>query len=399
MPPSKLKFIDEAQIDGKTILLRADFDVSLHPDFSIANDYRITHNLPTIEYLLKHKNKLICVAKLGRPKGRDKEHSLKVVAKRLQEYLKNYKVKLVEDFTKDDTLIKNQKEDEILILENIRFYPEEKNNDKAFAKKLASLADVYVNDAFSMCHRVEASIVGVPAFIPGFGGLLLKKEIEMISKAIHNPKKPVVSIMGGAKISTKIPILKKLTELSDYILVGGALANVFLLAEGFKIGKSLYEKDQVEAVKKLLSFAKRKRTKIMIPTDAICKENGPQSRKVTNLNVESINGTCYIMDIGEETRAEYGWIIDKAKTIIWNGPMGYIEDTVAREGTDFIYYCITSNKNSVSIVGGGDTLAAISKKEYINKITHVSTGGGAMIEYIEKGTLPGFEALKHTVKL
>ncbi len=388
----KIKYIDEVDIHGMTVLLRADFDVSLHPDFTIANDVRIQQNLPTIKHLLKYKNKIICVAKLGRPKERDKEHSLKVVVSRLQEYLKDYKVRLVDDFTKDDSLIKNQKDDEILVLENIRFYPEEKKDDKVFAKKLASLAQVYVNDAFSMCHRKESSVVGVPTFIPGYGGLLLKKEITMINKAIDHPKKPVVSIIGGVKISTKIPVLKRLVDISDYVLVGGALANVFLVAEGYKIGKSFTEKSQTDTVKKLLSYAKRKNTKMMIPTDVICKEN---VKKYSEQSVEDIGSEAYIIDIGPETRTAYGWIIDKANTIIWNGPMGYIESNKGREGTDFIYYGISGNRHAVSIVGGGDTLAAISKKEYINQITHVSTGGGAMIEYIERGTLPGIEALKH----
>lgn len=393
MPLPKIKYIDQVDIKGKTILLRADFDVSLHPDFTIANDLRIQQNLPTINYLLKNKNKLICVAKLGRPLKRDKEHSLKVVADRLQEYLKGYKVVLVNDFLTDDSLIKNQKENEVLLLENIRFYPEEKENSKPFAHKLAALAEVYVNDAFSMCHRTEASTVGITQFLPSYGGLLLKREITHIHEATDHPKKPVVSIIGGAKISTKVPVLKKLIDISDYILMGGALANVFLLAEGFKIGKSVCEKDQVDTVKRLLVHAKRKNTKLMIPTDVICKLL--TTKRYAEKSIDDLNSDCYIIDIGPQTRTEYGWVIDRAKTIIWNGPMGYIESAKGREGTNFVYYCVAGNTKAVSLVGGGDTLAAISKKEYIDQITWVSTGGGAMIEYIEKGTLPGIDALKH----
>lgn len=389
----KIKYIDEVNITGKTVLLRADFDVSLHPDFSIANDLRIKQNLPTIKYLLKNNNKLICIAKLGRPKTRDKEHSLKVVVNRLQEYLPDYKVKLVADFLKDDSMIKHQQEKEVLVLENIRFYPEEKENKKSFAHKLASLADIYVNDAFSMCHRKEASVVTVPTFLPAYGGLLLKREITMIGKAIDHPKKPVVSLIGGVKISTKIPVLKRLVDISDYVLVGGALANIFLIAEGHKVGKSFTENGQVDTVKRLISYAKKMGTKIMIPTDVVCKQL--RGKRYLEKSVNDINSDCYIVDIGPETRTAYGWVIDKAKTIIWNGPMGYIESSKGREGTDFIYYTIASNNHATSIVGGGDTVAAISKKEYIDKITWVSTGGGAMVEYIEKGNLPGIDALRH----
>ena len=390
----RIKYIDDVNITGKTVLLRADFDVSLHPDFTIANDLRIQQNLPTINYLLKHKNKLICIAKLGRPQKRDKEHSLKVVATRLEEYLKGYKVVLVDDFTKDDSAIKNQKDNEVILLENIRFYPEEKANDKAFAKKLAALGEVYVEDAFSMCHRKEATIVTLPTLLPAYGGLLLKREITHLHQGIDHPKKPMISIIGGAKISTKVPVLRRLIDISDYVLVGGALANVFLLAEGYKIGKSFSEKDQVPTVKRLLSHAKKTNTKIMYPKDVVFKHfNG---RKYEEKSINDITSDYYIVDIGPQTRTEYGFIIDRAKTIIWNGPMGQVEIPQAREGTDFIYYCVADNRDAVSIVGGGDTLAAISKKEYIDKITWVSTGGGAMIEYIEKGSLPGIDALKHS---
>ncbi|MEO6509141.1 MAG: phosphoglycerate kinase [Patescibacteria group bacterium] len=388
----KITFIDEVTITGKTVLLRADFDVSLHPDFTIADDLRIKQNLPTIKYILKNKNKLICIAKLGRPKKRDKDHSLKVVAERLHEYLQDYKVILVDDFLTDDSLIKNQKDNEIILLENIRFYPEEKENSKPFGHKLAALADIYVNDAFSMCHRKETSITMVPTMLPSYGGLLLKREITNIHKAVDHPKKPVVSIIGGAKISTKVPVLHKLITISDYILVGGALANVFLVAEGYKIGKSLCEMDQVDTVKRLISYAKRNNTKLMIPTDVITKQTN--GKKYEEKNREDLNSESYIVDIGTRTRTEYGYIIDRARTIIWNGPMGQIEIPEGREGTDFVYYTVAGNEKAVSIVGGGDTLAAISKKEYIDQITWVSTGGGAMVEYIEKGSLPGIDALK-----
>ena len=415
MPQSNITFIDEINPRGKKILLRCDFDVSLNPNFTIADDARIRNNLPTITYLLKNKNKLICVAKLDRPKGRDAKLSLKVVVNRLHQYIPGYKVKLVDDFLhppvilgnrakRDDsridsgqarmTIFQAQSDKEILVLENIRFYPEEKKNDTVFSKKLAALADVYVNDAFAMSHRNEASIVGVPRFLPSYGGLLLKKEIEMISKAIQDPKKPIVAIIGGAKIETKIKFIKRLTEIADYVLIGGGLANTFLCAQGLGIGKSYCQLEFVNMAKELLKIASQGNTSIIIPSDVVIgdPENSENGGKVVKNN--QIPKGAVALDIGPETQAKFGSIIAMAKTIIWNGPIGYIENPSFKRGTDFIYYAVSANQNATSIVGGGDTLAAISKKEYLDRITHISTGGGAMLEFIEKGTLPGIEALK-----
>lgn len=392
---SKITYINEAEIENKRILLRADFDVSLNPNYTIADDARIQHNIPTIKYLLKNSNRLICVAKLDRPKGRDPQFSLKVVVRRLRQYLPHYKITLVDDFlSTDKKIFTNQKNNEILVLENIRFYPEEKKNDPAFAKKLASLADVFVNDAFAVSHRAEASVVGVTAYLPSYGGLLLKKEVETISKVISKPKKPLVAIIGGAKISTKIPLVNKLTEIADYVLIGGGLANTFFCAQGLEIGKSFCEYEAVAAARKLLFHAAQKDTAVILPSDVIIgepdnHENGGQIKKIGEIPKGAV-----ILDIGPETQAKYGAIIAKAKTIIWNGPVGYFENPAFRRGTDFIYYAIAQNSQATSIVGGGDTLSAISKKEYLDKITHISTGGGAMLEFIEKGTLPGIEALK-----
>ncbi len=387
-------FIDEVDISNKTVLFRADFDVSLNTDATIANDARIKSNLPSLHLLLEKHNKVICVAKLNRPKGRDPKDSLQVVVDRLQEYLKEYKVILIDDFLTMKERIKKQTQKEILVLENIRFYPEEKLNDKGFAKKLAALADVYVNDAFAMCHRSEASIVGVPSLLPAYGGLLLKKEIKMISLAIQKPKKPVVAIIGGAKISSKIKLFDTLIDIADYILVGGALANVFLLSKGHSIGESFCEIDQVKVAKAILKKADKKGTKIMLPTDVILSDDKNHNSKGENRKVDDMPADGYIIDIGPETQAEYGWIIDKASTVLWNGPMGYVESPYGRQGTHFIYYCMAGLTKAITLVGGGDTISAISKEEYLEKITYISTGGGAMLEFIEKGTLPGIEALK-----
>lgn len=390
---ASIKYIDEADIQDKRVLLRADFDVSRNVDLTIADDARIQFNLPTIKHLLAKNNKLICIAKLDRPKTRNPDYSLRIIVDRLQEYLPDKKVVLVDDFLTDDSKLRTQTPDEILVLENIRFYPEEKANDHEFAKKLAALGDVYVNDSFSMCHRNEASIVGIPALLPSYAGLQLRKEIQMISKVIENPQKPLVAIIGGSKISTKINIVGRLNDMADYLLIGGGLANILLSAKGLNIGKSFIENDSLEAAKKLMSDTSHKNTKMVLPEDAVvgADKNSEQSDVK---KVEDISENDAIYDIGPETQAKFGAIIAKAKTIIWNGPLGYIENPRFKRGTDFVYYSIANNAAAVSIVGGGDTLTAISKKEYLDKITHISLGGGAMLEFIEKGTLPGIEALK-----
>jgi len=373
-----------------------DFNVTLNPDSTIADDFRIKQSLPTIKYLLTRKNKLILISHLDRPKGPDPKYSLKPVVKDLQNYLLEYKVTLTDNLDPHNPVFKNQKENEIVFLENIRFWKEEKKNNPVFAKKLAKLGEVFVNDAFGVCHRENASVVGIPKYLPSFGGLLLKKEIETIKKAIEKPKHPFVAIIGGAKISTKIALIDRLLEIADYLLIGGGLANTFLCAQGLNMGKSYCEVDKVEIARRILFKAAKSKTAIILPEDVVVgepeiKENSGKVLKVEEIEKEE-NGA--ILDIGPETQAKFASIIAKARTIIWNGPLGYIENPSFRRGTDFIYYCITENQEAVSIVGGGDTLAAISKKEYLDKITHVSTGGGAMLEFIERGTLPGIEALK-----
>ena len=388
-------YIDEVEIKNKTVMLRVDVNVSLCANNTIADDARIQQIIPTINYLLKNQNKIILVSYLGKPKSRDPKFSLGIVVKRIQEYLPNNKITLVNDFLTDDKIIFNkQTTNEILVLENIRFYPEEKQDDLEFAKKLASLAEVFVNDAFGQSHRIQASIVGVPQFLPSYGGLLMKKEITMISKAIEKPEKPFVTIIGGAKISTKIRLIGKLTEMADYLIIGGGLANTFLCAQGLEIGKSFCEYEEVEQAKQLLFLAAQKNTAIIFPSDVVIGDpkNTTDGGEIKKIN--EIPQGAQILDIGPDTQAKYGAIIAKAKTIVWNGPVGYFENPAFRRGTDFIYYAIAHNPDAVSIVGGGDTLSAISKKEYLDKITHISTGGGAMLEFIEKGTLPGIEALK-----
>ncbi len=392
---SKITYIDEAGIQNKRVIMRVDFNVSLNPNHTIADDARIRQAIPTIQKLLKDNNRLIVMSHLGRPKGREDKYSLKVVVDKLQEYLPDFTVNLISDFLSENpATFANQTNKQIFMLENIRFYNEEKQDDAAFAKKLADLADVYVNDAFGVSHRADASVVGIPQYIPSYGGLLLKKEIEMIGKAIEKPQKPFVAILGGAKISTKIALIGKLMEIADQLLIGGGMANTFLRAQGYEIGKSFNEYEQEESARRILFAAAQKHTSIVLPSDVVVGDpnksmDGGMIKKITEVAKED-----QILDIGPESQAKFGSVISKGKTIIWNGPVGLFENPAFRRGTDFIYYAITQNPEAVSIVGGGDTLAAISKKEYLEKITHISTGGGAMLEFIEQGTLPGIEALK-----
>ncbi len=386
--------IEDEPIIGKTVLVRVDFDVSFKSLHKIADDTRLRESLATILYLLKHRNKLILVSKLNRPEKRDKDHSMHLVAARLKHYLPLHKITVVDDFLdpKEKSIFEKQQPHEVLLLENIRFYKGEKENDQDFAKKLASLADVYVVDAFAMMHRKEASIVSVPKYLPSFAGLLLAKEVASIAKVLKHPEKPFIAIVGGAKIPDKLAFLSKLIQIADYLLIGGGIANTFLFAKEVEIGESLVDKTQVEQVKKLIALAKKEKTEIVLPTDFIGVKKGKKDERAEK--ADDISKDFEIYDIGPETWALFGNIISKAKTIVWNGPMGKIEEERFARGTDFVYYSIADNDQAYSLVGGGDTLAAISKEEYLDKITHISTGGGAMLEFIENGTLPGLQALK-----
>lgn len=394
MTRSEITYIDQIELTHKTILLRVDFNVSINPNnMTIADDARIRQALPTIKYLLERGNKIIIASHLGRPKGvPEAKYSMRIVCPQLHEYLPDYEIKLINDFlTEPKETFENQKDSEIMMLENTRFYPGEKTNDPEFAKKMASLADIFVNDAFGVSHRSDASVVGVAKLLPSYGGLLMKKEIEMISKGINNPERPLLSIIGGAKLETKLFVIEKLLDLSDFVFIGGALANTLLHANGVNVGASFAEKEYETKAKEIIEKGKEK---LILLSDCLVGDPKELEKGGIACKINEVPQDKQILDIGPETQARLGTQIAKAKTIIWNGPIGYFENIHYRHGTDFLYYAITQNTEAVSIIGGGDTLAAISKKEYLEKITHISTGGGAMLEFIENGTLPGIEALK-----
>jgi len=393
-----MKYIDQVDIRDKKVLLRVDYNVSLDKKHHIANDERIRQSLPTINYLLKRNNTLILISHLGRPHGADHALSLKPIAEDLQKLLPAHKVIFVADLDNlQIEITRTGNLNRIFLLENIRFFKGEDANSMDLAKKLAVLGDAYVNDAFSASHRKSASIVSLPTLLPSFAGLLMKREVETISNALSHPRHPFVAILGGAKISTKIKLLDRLVEISDFVLLGGGLANTFLLALNNQVGESLVEKDEVSQALKILNHARAKQTRILLPTDVIVGNKDGSHATVKSVHMLSPHDRIY--DIGPETQAIFAQAILQAKTIIWNGPVGYFETSAFQRGTDFIYYAIATNPTAISIVGGGETLAALTHKEHLEKITHISTGGGAMLAFIEKGTLPGIEALNKSESL
>jgi len=392
-----IKYIDEVEITNKKVLVRVDYNISFKKDGSINDDTRIKNSLPTLQLLLKGNNKIILMSHLGKPKGRDMAFSMKPVAERLQTYFPDYEVKLIDDFLVGPPLATASvaKVKTILILENTRFYEGEKNNDPVFSKQLASLADIYVDDAFGSVHRAHASTVGVTACIPSYGGLLLKQEVVMIKKAIEAPARPVVAVIAGAKVSSKIGLIEKLMTVADSVLIGGAMTNNFLKAKGIEIGKGLVELDFVPEAKRLLESAAAHNKHIILPVD---RRIGARTDEVSDpiiKKVEDIGLDDETLDIGPATEKLFSDIISQAKTIIWNGPVGYFENPQFAKGSVAIYNAIISNTSAVSVLGGGDTLSVIKKLPNKDKITHISTGGGAMLELIEKGTLPGLEAISN----
>ncbi len=390
-----LRTIQDINLKKKKVLVRVDYNVALTSRSQIADDFRIRQSLETLQYLQRQDCKVFLVSHFGRPSGKwNKKNSLRPVAKHLSKLIS--KVRFFDKdyiYSSEQKNLKNLKSGQIVLLENIRFYPGEEENDKDFAQKLASLADVFVNDAFGVCHRQHASIVGVTNFLPSVAGLLLEKEIKIINKTIKRPKKPLVVLIGGAKTETKIGMIGRLFKKADYFLVGGVLANTFLKAQGYKLGRSVFDNKIVSDCRKILSQAKKNKTTIVLPKDVVVG-NFKSGKIVDEVKVDKIPSDLQALDIGTETQAEFGNIISKAKTIIWNGPMGAFEKEQFSKGTEFIYYSIAQNPDSLSIVGGGDTLACLSKEEYLKVIDYISSGGGAMLQFIEKRTLPGIKVLE-----
>ncbi len=388
---SDIIYIDQIEIKNKRVLMRVDYNVSFEKDGSINDDIRIKNSLPSVKLLLGEGNRLILMSHLGKPKGRDMAFSMKPVADRLQEMMPDYKIVLIDDFETQKDLFAKQTEKEIYLLENTRFYAGEKKNDPVFSQELASLADVFVSDAFGSVHRAHASVVGVAAYLPSYGGLLLKREVEMIKKAIDAPERPVVAIIAGAKISSKIGLIEKLMDLADFVLIGGAMTNNFLKAKGFEVGKGFIENDYIPEAKRLLDL---RPDKLILPIDRRIGSQTDETSAPVVKKIEEVLPTDETLDIGPETEKLFATIIAKAKTIIWNGPVGYFENPQFAVGSLAIFHAIVANDRAISVVGGGDTLSVIKGHPESVKITHISTGGGATLDLIGKGTLPGLDALR-----
>jgi len=385
----------DLDVEKKTVFLRVDFNVPLNEKGEIRDDTRIKAALPTINHLLEHNAKLIVASHFGRPKGQvNPELSLSPIAKRLAELI-DHQVIFAPDVigNKVDELKVNLQEGQILLLENLRFYPGEKANDPDFAKILAEDVDCYVNDAFGACHRAHASIVGIPSHVEkSAAGSLLTKEIEYLNRVIHSPEIPYTAILGGAKVSDKIPLIKNLSTKADNILIGGAMAYTFFAAEGLGVGRSLVEEEKKGMAIELLFMAKERNVNFRLPIDHIAAGEMAPGIETETIDRFPIPSDKMALDIGPRTIAAYTQIINEAKTVLWNGPMGVFEIDEFTNGTMKIAEAV-ANSEAVSIIGGGDSVAAVYKAGVSDKISHISTGGGASLEYIANETLPGIEAL------
>ena len=389
---TKKTILDLPEISGKTAFVTCDFNISLKNGQSV-NNTRIEKALPTLNYLLEKNCRLIISSHLGRPTGVDPQFTLKPVAAALSRLIKK-SVHLLPDFWEKEALpdIKKLKESKIILLENIRFHPGEKANDLDFSRHLSKMADFFVNDAFGASHRVHASTVGIARFLPSVAGLLMDREIRMLTRAFKNPEKPLIVFIGGAKTPEKISVIEKLLETANTVAMGGAIANTFLAAWGFGLGQSMVDYEMVEMARVVFWKATRIHSALLLPVDVIVQNNGDQVVP-KSVDFDRVPSGATIYDIGPKTRKMYAQLIDKAKTLIWNGPMGFYENKNFRKGTDELLRKFAASA-AFSIVGGGDTLSCLNKKEYFDKISHVSTGGSAMLEFINKGTLPGIEVLE-----
>ncbi len=386
--------IKDLDLRGKRVLMRVDFNVPLTPDLKVSDDTRIKAALPTIKYALEQSAKVILMSHLGRPKGKVVEElRLTPVAKRLSELL-GQEVKKVDDCVGEEVerAVSKLKEGEILLLENVRFHPEEEKNDPEFAKQLAKLGDVFINDAFGSCHRAHASVVGVPDYLPAAAGFLLMKEIEYFEKILHSPEKPFYAILGGAKVSDKIGVIENLLNLADKILIGGGMAYTFLKTQGIPIGSSKLEEDKIEIAGQLLANAQKRDKKIILPQDHIVVEKIDPEAQTEIVGLEIPEGKIAV-DIGPKTVEIFKQELKDTKMIVWNGPLGIFEMDKFATGTRQVAEFVVQLP-AIKVAGGGDTLACLEKFGLADKFDHVSTGGGASLEYLEGKTLPGIAALR-----
>ncbi|WP_343214947.1 phosphoglycerate kinase [Desulfurobacterium sp.] len=391
-----LKDIPPSELKGKKVFVRVDFNVPIDNGV-IMNDKRIRAALPTINYLIDHGAKIILCSHLDRPKGRDPRYTLKPVAERLARLLER-SVKFIPDCVGEEVedAVNSLSDGEVALLENVRFYPEETKNDEAFAKRLAKLADIYVNDAFGTAHRKHASTYGITKFVKvAVAGFLLHKEIEYLQKVLENPDRPFVLIIGGSKVSSKLQVIENLLKVVDKMLIGGGMAYTFLKAAGYEVGKSLVEDDFIETAKEIMKKADNNSVKLYIPVDSMNAKEFKENTEVKLTTFKEIPEDMMGLDIGPATTKLFEEAMADAKTIVWNGPMGVFEMEKFRFGTMEIGKLVASKKEALTIVGGGDSVAALELLGLEHSVDHASTGGGAFLEFLAGKELPGVIALSN----
>jgi len=389
-------FVKDLDVRGKLVFCRVDFNVPLDDKGAIRNDARIRASLPTIRRLVDGGARVVLCSHLGRPKGKpDPKMSLKPAAVRLGELL-GREVLFAPDCVgpEVDALKAGLRDGQVLLLENVRFHAEETKNDPAFARALAAGVDIFVNDAFGSSHRAHASVVGITDYVPcRAAGMLMKTEVDYLRKAVVSPAKPYVAILGGAKSEDKIPVIENLLRLADHILIGGAMAYTFLKAKGYGVGKSLVEADKIETASKILADAAAQGVDFRLPTDHVLAASIESGAVAGIVDTYPFPADLMGVDIGPETVAQYAAIIARARTVVWNGPLGVFEVPAFAAGTVRIAEAVAAS-GAMSIIGGGDSIAAVAKAGVSDKITHISTGGGASLEFLSFNTLPGIEALE-----
>lgn len=390
------KTVKDIDVKGKRVIVRCDFNVPLD-DAVITDDIRITSALPTITYLLENGARVILMSHLGRPKGEAKpEFSLKPVADRLSELLGKDVIFAASPAVVDADVtaaVSALRDGDVVLLENVRFRKEETKNEPEFSKQLASLADIFVNDAFGTAHRAHCSTVGIADYLPAVSGFLIEKEIKFLGDAVANPARPFVAIMGGAKVADKIPAIENLLTKVDALLIGGGMAYTFLKAKGCEIGKSILDAESVELAAELMKKAEEMGVTMLIPTDAVCASAFSDDAFVGVYDADAIPSDLMALDIGPETTTRYMAEVQKAQTVVWNGPMGVFEMEKYKAGTLSIALSL-SVSNAVTVIGGGDSAAAVAQFGLADKMTHISTGGGASLEYLEGKVLPGIACLQ-----
>jgi 3-phosphoglycerate kinase len=390
----KKKTVRDIDVAGKKVLVRVDFNVPLDPQTgAMTDDTRIRSSLPTIRYLLDNKAKVILCSHLGRPKNKEPGASLAPVAQRLSQLL-GREVKMAPDCIGPEVekMVSTLNDGEILMLENLRFHPEEEKNDPVFAKALAQLAEVFVNDAFGTAHRSHASTVGVTQYLPSVAGFLIEKELENMDKALNSPDRPFTALIGGAKISDKIGVLENILDKVDSLLIAGGMGSTFLKSLKYEVGQSLVEEEKIGLAQKLIDTAAEKGVHLLLPSDVVVANKFAAEAKSRTVSIKDVPQGWYVMDIGPKTIKQFAAKLRKSKTVVWNGPVGVFEFPPFRTGTQAIAEVLAS-MSATTIVGGGSTAEAVQEMGLVHKMTHVSTGGGASLKFLEGKPLPGVEAL------